>query len=56
MIISLTERGSDVAAVVRHAVEHVDAALAASLGADGVADLRRVLGGFVDLDIAPQTT
>jgi DNA-binding MarR family transcriptional regulator len=52
MIISLTERGADAASVSREAVDRVDEALEGSIGPDGVSQLRRVLGEFVDLEIA----
>jgi DNA-binding MarR family transcriptional regulator len=53
MIISLTERGEDAAAVVRGTVESVDAAVVAALGADGVASLRSTLATIVEIELAP---
>jgi DNA-binding MarR family transcriptional regulator len=51
IIISLTERGEDVAAVVRGAVEAVDAAVVATLGVDGVSTLLSTLSAIVGLEV-----
>jgi DNA-binding MarR family transcriptional regulator len=53
MIISLTERGEDAAAVVRGAVEAVDGAVVAALGTDGVATLRSTLAVVVGVARVP---
>jgi DNA-binding MarR family transcriptional regulator len=48
--ITVTDRGRAAAAATRAAIERVDAALAERVGADAVADARRVLGAIADLD------
>jgi DNA-binding MarR family transcriptional regulator len=47
--VTLTERGWHAAAVQREAREKIDAELAARVGADGVAALRRALGALVEI-------
>ncbi len=51
MIISLTDRGTYVAAVVRAAVDRVDAALVAALGDGGWHALRQSLGAMADMEV-----
>ncbi len=49
MTLALTERGRVAAAASRAAVEHVDAALVARVGAERVAAARAALGALADL-------
>lgn len=51
MQVTLTERGQAAAAESRAAVESVDAALEAAVGAEAVAQTRRVLGTLAQLEL-----
>jgi DNA-binding MarR family transcriptional regulator len=54
MTVSLTERGRVAAAASRAAVERVDAALIARVGADTVASARAALGALIELAGDPE--
>jgi len=49
MIVTLTDRGRAAAEVSHHAVDTIDAALSAEVGADAVASMRATLGALVGI-------